>query len=151
MGGRSAFADKAAEAAALPDEAAAEVLSPSSSVKYGDFAVGSDPAGTAAGSKGVGGLLDKQGSAGLQQQQLLPQPPNRPPSDVVLVKVRADQDSSGQAVFLMCWVYVERACRQHHLLCARVGMCAAVHIVLTRPGSCASYETGVGCPLITSV
>ncbi|WIA17496.1 hypothetical protein OEZ85_014334 [Tetradesmus obliquus] len=88
MGGRSAFADKAAEAAALPDEAAAEhaVLSPSSSVKYNDFAVGSEPT---AGSKGAG--LDKQGSAGLAQQQpLQPQPPNKPASDVVLVKEYKD-------------------------------------------------------------
>jgi hypothetical protein len=93
MGGRSAFADKAAEAAALPDEAAAEVLSPSSSVKFVDFAVGSDPAG-AAGSKATGGLLEKQGSASLQQQPLQPQPPNKPASDVVLVKVSASKDSN---------------------------------------------------------
>jgi hypothetical protein len=93
MGGRSAFADKAAEAAALPDEAAAEVLSPSSSVKFLDFAVGSDPAG-AAGSKAAGGLLEKQGSASLQQQPLQPQPPNKPASDVVLVKVSVSTNSN---------------------------------------------------------
>jgi hypothetical protein len=103
MGGRSAFADKAAEAAALPDEAAADVLSPSSSVKYVDFAVGSDPAGTAAGSKGAGMLLDKQGSAALQQQPLQPQPPNRPPSDVVLVKVSEEMRNFSSILCSCAW------------------------------------------------
>jgi hypothetical protein len=121
MGGRSAFADKAAEAAALPDEAAAEVLSPSSSVKFGDFAVGSDPAGTA-GSKAAAGLLEKQGSASLQQQQpLQPQPPNKPPSDVVLVKVGVSRSS--------------KACPTQPPLCTCEFFCK--HIIGGQSGTCA--------------
>lgn len=79
-GGRSAFADKAAEAAALPDEAAADVLSPTGAVRFGDFA--------ADGTAGVKVPLEKQGStpAAVKLQQQLQQT-NQVASDTVLIKV----------------------------------------------------------------